>query len=192
MLRTISITRTDNHLIRLAAIAFFVVLVAIAAKIKVDIGAVPITMQPLVVLLAGMVLGARDGAASLFSYVSLIALGFPLDANSLGTVALFGPTGGYLIGFVMAAFTAGYLVERGADKVWQRWIAGIIAVAVIYVFGFMQLKVYTGMDWQAAWMAGVAPFIVLDLLKALVAAGLVEGMRSALLVNSDVYTSDKK
>lgn len=186
MLRSIQITRTDNDMVRAAGIALFVVLMALSAKMSVEIGAVPITLQPLVVLLAGMVLGARDGAAAILSYVFLIALGAPIDARSLGTAALVGPTGGYLIGFAVAAFVAGYLVERGAKQVWQRWLAGIVGVAVIYLFGIVQLKAVLSLSWQDAWAAGVAPFIVLDLIKALIAAGLVEGMRGLLLSNSDI------
>lgn len=185
MLRTIQITRTDNLSVRLAGIAFFTVLTAIAAKISIEIGPVPFTMQPLVVLLAGMVLGARDGAASLLAYVMLIAVGLPLDARSLGTVALFGPTGGYLIGFIVAAFVAGFLVEQSQDRLWQRWIAGIVGIAVIYLFGATHLLLYTGMDAGAAWTAGVAPFIVPDMIKALLAAGLVETTRTLLLNQSE-------
>lgn len=185
MLRTIETTRTDNLSLRLVGIAFFTLLTALAAKMTIEIGPVPFTMQPLVVLLAGMVLGARDGAASLLAYVMLIATGLPLDARSLGTVALFGPTGGYLVGFVAAAFVAGLLVERSQDRLWQRWLAGIAGIAVIYLFGAAHLLLYTGMDVSAAWTTGVAPFILPDLVKALLAAGLVETTRALLLNRQD-------
>lgn len=185
MLRTLEQTRTDNQAIRIAGIAIFTILMVISAKMSIQIGAVPFTMQVLVVLLSGMVLGSRDGVASQLAYLSLIVANFPVDANSLGSAALFGPTGGYLVGFAVSAFVIGWLVEHSQDKVWQRWIAGIIGIVVIYTFGTTFLKFITGMNWSAAWASGVEPFIVADLIKALIAASLVEGSRSILLRNRD-------
>jgi biotin transport system substrate-specific component len=180
MLRTVQYTRTDHQLLRALAVGCFTILMVISARINLEIGTVPFTMQVLVVLLAGMVLGARDGALSQISYLALIAAGLPYDARGLGTVALFGPTGGYLIGFVGAAFLAGWLVEAAGERLWQRWIAGIAGILVIYTCGIMILKLVTGMQWDAAWQTGVAPFIALDMVKALLAAGLVESMRTLL------------
>lgn len=191
MLRTIQLTRTDNQLLRIAAIAVFTILMVISSKMSIEIGAVPFTMQVLVILLSGMVLGSRDGAASQVAYISLIAMNFPVDARGLGAAAFFGPTGGYLMGFAVAAFIIGWLVENSQDKVWQRFLAGIVGIAVIYAFGAITLKFLTGMDWMAAWTNGVAPFIVADLIKALIAATLVEGMRSLLLQNSDLVGKEK-
>jgi biotin transport system substrate-specific component len=187
MLRTIQLTRTDNQTLRLLGIAIFTLLTIVSAKMSLEIGAVPFTMQVLVVLLSGMVLGSRDGAASQIAYIALIATGLPLDARGLGAVAFFGPTGGYLLGFAIAAFVTGWLVEHSEEKIWQRWVAGIIGIAIIYTFGVPVLKMILGLDWITAWSAGVAPFIVLDLIKALIAASLVESARALLLRNSDLY-----
>ncbi len=187
MLRTVSRTRTDYQALRIASVVLFIILISISAKIKIDIGLVPITMQPLVVLLAGMALGRRDGTVAVLSYVLLIAGGLPLDSNGLGVLALFSPTGGYLFGFIAGAYVAGELTENGANRVWQRWLAGLVAIAVIYVFGAAYLKVYTGLGWQETWATGVAPFVFYDVVKALIAAGMVEGMRVLLLRNSDLY-----
>jgi biotin transport system substrate-specific component len=181
MFRTLPQTRDYSLTVRLAAVAVFVLLTAVSARITLEIGLVPVTMQTFAVLLAGLVLGARDGALSQIAYVALIAAGLPLDARGLGAAALFGPTGGYLIGFVAAAFTAGLLTERGANRLWQRWLAGVAATAVLYLFGAVHLKLYAGLDWSAAWSAGVAPFIVVDMVKAVLAAALAEGGRRVLL-----------
>ena len=185
MLRTLEQTRTDNQVIRIAGIAIFTILMVISAKMSIQIGAVPFTMQVLVVLLSGMVLGSRDGVASQLAYLGLILANLPVDTRSLGSAAFFGPTGGYLIGFAVSAFVIGYIMEHSQDKVWQRWIAGIVGIIVIYIFGMTFLKFITGMEWSAAWANGVAPFIVADLIKALIAASLVEGSRSLLLRNRD-------
>ncbi len=180
MLRTLTQTRENRRVLQIAGIAFFTLLTIIAAKISIDIGPVPFTMQPFAVLLAGMVLGAREGAASQIAYVALIAAGLPLDARGLGTAALFGPTGGYLIGFIGGAFVAGLLVERANARLWQRWLAGVAGIAVIYFFGVTHLSLYLGTDLSAAWASGAAPFIIPDLIKALIAAGMVEGGRRFL------------
>lgn len=174
---------------RLVGIVGFTLLVALAAKIRIEIGPVPFTMQPLVVLLAGMVLGWRDGLLSLLAYVALIAVGLPLDTRGLGTAALFGPTGGYLIGFVAAAGVVGFLTELIESQkrkpslnraLGLRWLAGLVGVAVIYLFGVMHLTLYTGNDFGAAWATGAAPFLVPDAIKALLAAGLTESIRMTL------------
>lgn len=93
MLRTIQLTRTNNQAWRLVGIAIFTLLTIASAKMSIEIGSVPFTMQVLVVLLSGMILGSRDGAASQIGYIALIATGLPLDARGLGTAAFFGPTG---------------------------------------------------------------------------------------------------
>lgn len=187
MLRTLPQTRTLALPYRLAGIGVFTIITILAARVTIEIGGpVPFTLQPLAVLLAGMVLGARDGAMSMVLYVALIAAGLPYDARGQGTVALAGPTGGFLIGFIAAAFAAGFLVERGGARVWQRWLSGVVGIAVLYALGVIWLKVYgdahfaDGMTWAAAWGAGAAPFLLFDLVKALIAAALTEGGRALL------------
>ena len=93
------LTDSRYRVARIAArIALFTGLTIIAARMQVELGGpVPFTFQPLAVLLAGMVLGAREGMASQLAYVGLIALGMPVDARGLGAAAFFGPTGGYRV-----------------------------------------------------------------------------------------------
>ena len=182
MLRTLPLTQSFALPQRLISIALFTILMAISAKISLETAnpAVPFTMQVLVVLLSGMVLGARDGALSQIAYLALIISGQPVDARSLGAAALFGPTGGYLIGFIPAAFITGYMIEQAGKRFWQRWLAGIVGIGVIYFFGVSHLALYTGMDIPKAWNAGAAPFLAFDLVKAVIAAGLTESMRFLL------------
>lgn len=167
-----------NLPIRLALVGVFALLTALSARISIPLEPVPFTMQVLVVLLAGMVLGARDGALSQALYVALIAVGLPIDARMVGTAALFGPTGGFLLGFIVAAFVAGYLTQRSGERLWQRWLAGVAGVACIYLFGVLHLSLYRGMGLDAAWNASAAPFLGLDLIKAILAAGLTESWRA--------------
>jgi biotin transport system substrate-specific component len=183
MLRTLPQTRDYSLLYRLAGIALFTALTIVSAKVRIDIGGpVPITLQVMIVLLSGMVLGRVDGAASQVAYLALIAAGLPVDTYGRGTAALINSTGGYLIGFIPAAYIAGLLVEKAASRLWQRWLAGIIGVVVIYVFGALVLKTLSpGMTWLGVWGNGVAPFIAVDIVKALIAAALTEGGRHLLM-----------
>jgi len=166
---------------RLLVILALTALTAIAARITIPLEPVPFTFQVLAVLLAGMLLGARDGAFSQLAYVGLIALNLPLDARALGSAGLAGPTAGYLYGFIPMAFVTGWLVERHAQETWQRWLAGAAGVVVLYVCGVAGLMIATGMDLEAAWAAGVAPFVVFDLVKAALAASLLYAGRRLLL-----------
>ncbi|MCU0512043.1 MAG: biotin transporter BioY [Anaerolineae bacterium] len=178
MQQTLSLPRRAL-LIRAAWILAFTLLTIVSARLRIETGTgVPFTMQVFATLLAGMVLGARDGALSQLAYVGLIAAGLPVDTNMLGAAAFFGPTGGYLVGFVVGAAVTGYLTERAGTRLWQRWLAGLVGVAVIYLFGATHLMLYTGRDLLTAVARGVAPFILYDFIKALLAAGLAETLRA--------------
>lgn len=181
MLRTLPQTRDQSLAYRLAGIAVFTVLTIIAARVSIPLDPVPFTLQPLAVLLSGMVLGWRDGLLSQAIYVGLIAIGMPVDARGVGSAALVGPTAGFLVGFIVAAGAAGWLVEFSGKRVWQRWLAGVVGIGLIYVLGVVILKASTGMDWSKALSVGVAPFIVPDVVKALIAATLTESGRRLFL-----------
>lgn len=181
MLETYLQTRDQSWTYRLAAIIGFTALTAVGAQIEIRIGEfVPITLQVFFALLAGMVLGGRDGAYSQILYVGLIALNLPIASGMTGAAALSGATAGYIFGFAPAALIVGHLVERGSTRAWQRWLAGMVGVAVIYTFGLLMLKSVTGLSWEQAWLAGVVPFIALDMLKAALAATLAETGRAFL------------
>lgn len=177
MLRTLPL-HTENALAqRVLRIALFTGLLVLATKAEIWFGGpVPFTLQVLGVLLAGMLLGARDGALSVISYLGLIAINLPVDSAGIGAAAFAGPTAGYLVGFVPAAFVTGWLTEQSQNRVWLRWLAGLVGISVIYAIGLTWLKLVTGGSWSQAWQWGAYPFLGLDLLKALLAALLVEVM----------------
>lgn len=194
MLRSLSIIKGGSLVIRIAAILSFTLLTALGAQVEIWFGGpVPFTLQVLLVLLAGMVLGAADGALSALAYLGLIMLDMPVAAGGAGAQALSSATAGYLIGFVPAAFVTGCLVERSSDRVWQRWLAGIIGVLVIYAFGIPILKIVAPAEsWQQAWLWGGQPFLGLDILKALIAATVTESARIALLRQSPMQTTKRR
>lgn len=153
------------------------VLTAYAAQLVIPMWPVPITAQTLAVLLVGSVLGATRGAISLIAYFSMGAVGLPVF--SAATSLNFGPTFGYLVGFVAAAAVVGWLSERG----WHKSVQGVlgsfaIANAVIYMFGLPWLAFALGNlgvanDLSSVAAAGLVPFIVGDVLKMILAAALL-------------------
>jgi biotin transport system substrate-specific component len=177
-MKTKSLTLYTNQTVwhTIATIILFAAITALSARVTIPLSftPVPITLQPLAVVLSGLVLGARGGLLAQLTYLGLIATGLPLDAYGLGSAAFFGPTAGYLIGFAPAAFVTGWLTERFAvQNWWGNFVAAIAGMLVIYAVGTPWLATMLG-DWQKAWLGGVAPFIVLDLIKAGIAAGVAE------------------
>jgi biotin transport system substrate-specific component len=183
MLLTRIQSRSSNPaLVRVAAIMLFAALTALAARITIVLPftPVPITLQVMMVLLAGLTLGARDGALSQIVYVAAIAIGLPFDAKGIGTAVLISATAGYLIAFIPAAFVTGWLAEKGArgNRVWS-FVASLVGVSVIYLLGTAWLTIgFLGGDVAKGWALGVAPFIVVDVIKALIAAACAEGART--------------
>ncbi len=179
MLRTLS--HEDALTQRLLGIGAFTLLTILAARVTVEVGPVPLTLQTLAVFLSGMVLGARDGALAQLAYVLLIAIGLPFDARGLGTAVFAGPTWGYLVGFIPCAYVAGYMVERAGERLWQRALAGLVGSVFVFGLGFIVLKFHLDLTWREAFISGVWGFQVENLLKALLAAGIAESARQLLL-----------
>ena len=163
-----------------ALIAAGAALTAGAAQIVIPMWPVPITGQTFAVLFVGATLGSLRGALSMLLYVGLGVAGLPVFAEGgAGLAKLAGPTGGYMIGFVLAAALVGWL----AQKQWDRKVLGTIGAflagtAVIYAVGLPWLSVALGQlgypnDLNATLQAGLYPFIPGDLIKALAAGGLL-------------------
>jgi biotin transport system substrate-specific component len=184
LLTRIQARSSNPALVRAATIVLFAALTALSARITIPLSftPVPITLQVMIVLLAGLTLGAKDGALSQIVYIGAILIGLPFDAKGIGAAALISATAGYLIGFIPAAFVTGWLAAKGAqgNRVWS-FAASLIGVAVIYLIGTAWLTIgFLGGDLSRGWALGVAPFIVVDVIKALIAAGCAEGMRTLI------------
>ena len=149
-------------------------LLALSAQFKVPLAWVPVTAQTLVVLLIGMTYGRYLGAATVIAYLLEGGFGMPVFAGgAAGWLTVTGPTGGYLIGFVAAAFVMGVLAERGMGRnVASTAIAMLIGTVVIYAGGVVWLSNFVG-SFERAITVGVMPFLVGDFLKLVVAAGLM-------------------
>lgn len=153
------------------------VLLAASAQVSVPMFPVPMTLQTLVVSMIGLAYGSRLGAATVLAYLAEGAMGLPVFANFSGGIApLMGPTAGFLWGFVAMAWLTGWMVERGLDRGFAKlFIAAIVPGMLLFVPGVVVLKLVTGMGWQAAAMAGMVPFLVGAVVKAVIAAMSVKG-----------------
>lgn len=169
--------KSNRLLIDAAIVILASALLAVAAKISVPFFPVPMTMQSLAVVGLGLSLGARRGALAVVLYLAEGAAGLPVFAGtpgqSTGVAYMIGPTGGFLAGFVITAFVAGWLAERGWDNgVWRTGLAALFATTLMYVPGLLWLGTIAGFGSKLL-AIGLYPFIPGDLMKTALAALLV-------------------
>jgi biotin transport system substrate-specific component len=167
------------------------VFIALAAQITVPMWPVPVTLQTLAILLVGFSFGSRMALATMLAYLAQGAAGLPVFANGLNVVAFAGPTAGFLLGFVAMAWAAGLAAERGIAKGWLSTAAVALVLSVaIYIPGILwPMAVAGAFGLEAGWVGeGVAyywsyfmaPFLLGDALKAVIAALIVTGAWAAL------------
>lgn len=150
----------------LIMISLFAALTAVGGMIVIPLGIVPITLQTFFVLYAGYVLGARNGAASQIFYIVLGLLGLPVySKGGAGLGHLLGPTGGYLVGFVAAAYIVGKFTERTERSRTGLFVISCLAFCVLYACGIAQLMLVTHISLGAAVTMGAVVFIPGDVLK---------------------------
>lgn len=167
---------------RVLGIALAVGALVLAAQFAFPIPGtpIPLSLQPMVVVLAGLLLGPVDAAAAMVVYLMAGAAGLPVFApmGAPGILRLLGPTGGYLLAYPVAAAVAGRLGAGKASFI-TRALAAEAGILVIYLGGLAQLAVLSGSLATAA-MVGVVPFVAADAVKALVAAGIAKGRRGSV------------
>ena len=160
-----------------ALVAGFSLVIALGAQVAIPLPftPVPVTLQTLAVLLAGCLLGSGRGALAVIAYLGEGFAGLPVfSGGTAGISHLLGPTGGYLLGFVAAAFVVGMFAERGAARSrLGTLVMLIVGNLVLYVPGVIWLGVYTGMDRAVS--LGFLPFVIGDLLKTAAGWGLLTG-----------------
>src|SRR4051794_12242294 len=156
-------------------VALGALLVAVAAQVVVPLPftPVPMTLQPLAVLVVGGLLGAAAGVSALVLYIALGALAFPVFAGGgSGVLHLIGPTGGYLLAFPIAAGVTGAMVRTAPSSVLRVLVACAIGMVIIHVGGVAQLALLGG-DPGTAFRIGFVPFLTGDLLKVGLAAAII-------------------
>ena len=185
----------DRRMSRLLAQLVFILaggtLLAASAQFKVMVppSPVPITGQTLVVLMIGMAFGPRLGAITILAYILAGLRGLPVFAGGgAGLPVLVGPSGGYLVGFVAAAFVIGLLAQRGMDRsILRTALAMVVGTLVIYLFGYAWLASLIGME--KAFLFGIQPYLWGHAMKLGVAACLMpaawRGVRAVERMSSD-------
>ena len=151
------------------------ILIALAAQVAIPIpgSPVPLTLQPVAVLLVGVTLGAWRGSAAAALYLLEGISGLPVFAQGHGgPVWLIAPTAGYLWSYPFAAWLAGFVSQRGWGSSIVRSVSGmLLALGVIYLGGWSWLATLTNM--RVAFITGVAPFVLDDMIKVAIAASLL-------------------
>ena len=163
--------RGDDLIVKIGLAVAGSILLAISAQLKVTIGPVPFTMQTLVLLILAASFGRNLAVATVVLYLVEGAVGLPVFTTP---GALFGPTAGFLIGFIPLAAIVGEAADRGLDRSPLTLApAMLIGEIVLFALGFIWLAQAIGVE--RSWQAAVAPFIVPDLVKIAIAALLVSG-----------------
>lgn len=155
-------------------------LITLSAKISIPFYPVPMTMQSFAILMLAMGYGLRLGATTLALYLVEGAVGLPVFAGTpekgIGLAYMMGPTGGYLLGFLLAAMLVGYLAERGFDRSPVKAAGAMLAGnIVIYVPGLLWLGGLIGWD-KPVLAYGLYPFVLGDLFKIALGAALLPGI----------------
>lgn len=161
----------------------FSLLTAVSAQISIPVKPVPFTLQTLMVGLSGAFLGAKKGMYSQVVYLTLGVIGLPVFAPTAdgfyGIASLFGPTGGYLLAFPLAAFAAGYIVEKSSSYL-SVVLAMIAAEAVIIVSGVLYLNTVYLHNWSEAIKGGAVIFSLWTVIKVSAGAAIYTGIRKNL------------
>lgn len=163
---------------RIAGVVTFTVLTAIAAKFALPIPGttVPFTFTPFAVVLSGALLGARLGAASQIGYLSLGLIGIPVFFGPVaGPAYLLGPTGGYLLAYPLAAWLTGHFAGASGSLI-RTFGAIVLGLMTIWTGGVSWLAAQSG--WAAALSLGLLPFVLVDLVKGVMALMIVQRVRS--------------
>jgi biotin transport system substrate-specific component len=174
----------------LALAGVFAAAIAVSSWVSVPLpfSPVPLTLQTLAVLVAGGLLGRAWGPVSVLVYLLVGLVGVPVFSGfGGGPGVLFGPTGGYLVGFVAAAFAMGVAGDRvrapgggEAGRLAVLVVGAVVASAAVYAVGVPWLASVTGMGATAALAAGMAPYLIGDAVKAAAAVALVRSIDAAL------------
>ncbi len=161
---------SSNILKKIIIVIFATLLLTISAKIKVPFYPVPMTMQTFVVVLIGITLGWKLGLAAVFLYLFEGAIGLPVFAGTpekgIGISYMVGPTGGYLFGFIISVFIAGFVNLN--KNIFTKFILISLSIFVIYLSGVPWLAYLLG--WEVAYVWGIKNFLLAELFKILILA----------------------
>ncbi|WP_117170287.1 biotin transporter BioY [Paraliobacillus sediminis] len=175
-------TTSKSKLRGIILCGIFAAVTAVLAQIEVPLPIVPISGQTLAVGLTATIIGSRYGAIAMTCYALLGAVGLPVFAGFKGGLqVLIGPTGGYIFGFIVAAFVTGFILEKTKHTITMALVANTVGMIITLIFGAIQLKFILDLTWNQALVAGIYPFIVVGLIKAYLASWLGITVRKRLI-----------
>ena len=169
---------SSNALIKeITYILSAILMMAALSRITIPLLPVPVTGQTLGVLLTGIMLGRKRALAAMITYIAIGLIGFPVFANgAFGLATLIGPTGGYLLGFIPAAYVMGYFADKGWYKhIVTALLSLIIGHAIVFAIGLLWLSIFAG--WSNVMAVGFVPFLPGAAIKTLVALALIPILR---------------
>ncbi len=162
---------SDFKIKDMVLIAVMTAVICVLGPLSLPIGPVPISLTNFAALLTLYVLGMKRGTISLLLYILLGLVGLPVFSGFTGGPAkLFGPTGGYIIGFIPMALIAGAVIERNRKSYVRNVLAMVLATLVLYALGTAYLAYSAHMTFGAALAVGVIPFALLDFVKIVICA----------------------
>lgn len=146
-------------------------IIAILAQVTIPLPLVPITGQTLAIGLVVTILGLRLGTLSVIVYILIGTVGIPVFSGMTGGLGIVvGPTGGYIVGFLPSAILMGLYMKKFGVTIPHAIVANLAGMVVTLAFGTVWLKVIADLTWTAAFMGGVAPFVIVGVIKAVLAA----------------------
>lgn len=162
-------------------VALFAGIIGILAQITIPLPLVPITGQTLAVGLAATILGSRNGTAAIILYIIIGAIGVPVFSQmSAGLGVLFGPTGGFIVGFIPAAYLIGFYLEKTRFTLTNAIVSNLLGMVVTLLFGTIWLKIVASLNWTEALISGFGPFVIVGIIKAFLAASIGIVVRNRL------------
>ena len=164
----INITNNFKIIKSFLAVIFGTALLAVSSKIQTPFTLVPATMQTFVVLFLGMTLGYKLAAVTVILYLFEGSIGMPVFARGGGIAYLMGPTGGYLVGFILTAFFAGMIKLKNDPII--IFIYLLFSVSISYILGLLGLWNYMGLDksFNDIFLIGAQPFLLIEVYKILI------------------------
>lgn len=170
--------------------AIFAAMTAVLSQLTIPLPLIPITAQTLAVGLTATILGSRYGTLALIIYVLLGAFGLPVFSEAKGGLqVLVGTSGGYIFGFIATAYVTGLYLEKTKFNLTNAIIANLIGMLITLAMGTVQLKYVMDIPWDKAMAFGVTPFLVVGVIKAVLASVIGIKVRERLIASRLLRTS---
>ena len=165
----------------LILVAMCASIICLLAQVTIPLPLIPMTGQTLAIGIVATILGSKQSSITVFVYLALGLIGLPVFSQfTSGFGILFGPTGGYLLGFFPTAYLIGLWLEKTSYTYIQAFIANMIGMCITLIFGAVWLKLITELSWHEAIATGIFPFLPVGIIKAFLAAWFGIAIRQRL------------